>query len=226
MRAFFTTNSSTARTQHIWRKLFPRVVLSMLLLGGGIYLFDEYIKWDLFPKRWGVVEEASIFRSGQLSPRQIQKQLQKHDIDVVVSLMSPLPGDSAYEAEKKVSKAYNIDRYEYPLLGNGTGDITQYAAAITKIHESVQADKTVLVHCAAGTQRTGGVVASYRILVQGKPVNQAVNEMKRYGWRSKKNPDLLPYINEHMSELTSLLVENGVLDRPPDTLPILKTDSE
>ncbi|SVC70064.1 uncharacterized protein METZ01_LOCUS322918, partial [marine metagenome] len=174
MRAFFTRNSSTARTQHIWRKLLPRVVLSILLLGGGIYLFDEYIKWDLFPKRWGVVEEASIFRSGQLSPRQIQKQLHKHDIDVVVSLMSPLPGDSAYEAEKKVSKDYNIDRYEYPLLGNGTGDITQYAAAITKIHESVRADKTVLVHCAAGTQRTGGVVASYRILVQGKPVNQAV----------------------------------------------------
>ncbi|HBK75830.1 MAG TPA: hypothetical protein DDZ73_05455, partial [Gammaproteobacteria bacterium] len=72
----------------------------IFLVGGGIYLFDEYIKWNLFPKRWGVVEEASIFRSGQLSPTQIRKQIQKHDINVIVSLVSPLPGDSAYEAEK------------------------------------------------------------------------------------------------------------------------------
>ena len=226
MNTFVPTNGSINRKHNFWRKILVRGAFAIVLLGGGVYVFDEYIKWNVFPKRWGVVEEASIFRSGQLSPRQIQKQIQKHDIDVVVSLMSPLPGDSAYEAEKKASKDYNIDRYEYPLLGNGTGDITQYAAAITKIHESVQADKTVLVHCAAGTQRTGGVVASYRILVQGEPVNQAVNEMKRFGWRSKKNPDLLPYINEHMSELTSLLIENGVLDHPPDPLPILKTDSD
>ena len=221
MSMFSPTNSSTVRTRHLWRKILPRVVLSIFLVGGGIYLFDEYIKWNLFPKRWGVVEEASIFRSGQLSPTQIRKQIQKHDINVIVSLVSPLPGDSAYEAEKKAVKDHGVEQYVYPLRGNGTGDIKQYAAAIAKIHESVQANKTVLVHCAAGTQRTGGVVASYRILVQGKSVDQAVQEMKRYGWRQTKNPALVPYINEHMSELAGLLIKNGVLERPPDPLPVL-----
>ena len=210
-----------SRTANFWRKILIRTVFASVFLSGSLYAFDEYVKWNLFPKRWGVVEEAAIFRSGQLSPTQIQRQVQKHDIDVIVSLMSPLPGDPAYEAEKNAAEEHGIKRHEYPLLGNGTGDIKQYAAAIAKIHESVQAEKIVLVHCAAGTQRTGGVVASYRILVQGKSVDQAVEEMKQYGFRQNKNPDLLPYMNEHMPELTALLIERHVIDNSPDPLPVL-----
>ena len=216
--------ASTNRTSSLWRKIATRFGFAIVFLGGGIYVFDEYVKWNLFPKRWGVVEEAAIFRSGQLSPTQIQRQVQKHNIDVIVSLMSPLPGDPAYEAEKNAAEEHGIERHEYPLLGNGTGDIKQYAAAIAKIHESVQAEKIVLVHCAAGTQRTGGVVASYRILVQGKSVDQAVQEMKQYGFRQKKNPDLLPYMNEHMSELTALLIERHVIDYSPNPLPVLDVE--
>ena len=220
MKTFAFTN----RTHNFWRKILIRAVFAIVVLSGGVYVFDEYVKWNLFPKRWGVVEEAAIFRSGQLSPTQIQRQVQKHDIDVIVSLMSPLPGNPAYEAEKNAAEEHGIERHEYPLLGNGTGDIKQYAAAIAKIHESVQADKIVLVHCAAGTQRIGGVVASYRILVQGKSVDQAVQEMKQYGFRQKKNPDLLPYMNEHMSELTALLIERHVIDYSPNPLPVLDVE--
>ena len=78
-------------------------MFAIVFLSGSLYVFDEYVKWNLFPKRWGVVEQAAIFRSGQLSPTQIQRQVQKHDIDVIVSLMSPLPGDPSYEAEKNAA---------------------------------------------------------------------------------------------------------------------------
>lgn len=185
------------------------------------YLFDKHVKWYLFPKRWGVVEANSIFRSGQLSPFQIKKQVRKNKIDVIVSLMSPVPGNLSYEAEQRIIKTYGLTQYVYPLLGDGTGDIEQYAAAITRIHDSIREKKVVLVHCAAGTQRTGGVVASYRILVQGISPDQAVLEMKRYGWRHKKNPILVPFINQHLSELEILLIEKRVLDSARDPLPVL-----
>ena len=185
------------------------------------YLFDKYIKWHLFPKRWGVVEVNSIFRSGQLSPFQIKKQVRKHKIDVIVSLMSPVPGNLSYEAEQRIIKTYGLDQYVYPLLGDGTGDIQQYAAAIAKINDSVRDKKVVLVHCAAGTQRTGGVVASYRMLVQGVSPDQAALEMKRYGWRHKKNPVLVPFINQHLSELEILLIEKKILDDIRCPLPVL-----
>ena len=45
--------------------------------------------------------------------------------------------------------------------------------------------------------------------------------MKQYGFRQKKNPDLLPYMNEHMPELTALLIERDVIDYSPNPLPVL-----
>ena len=210
--------------RRFWQQTFSRFVVIVVLISGGAYVFDQYIKWNLFPKRWGVVEEAAIYRSGQLSPFQIRKQIQKRKIDVIVALTKPSPGDAAYEAERQATKDYGIERVTFPLLGDGTGDIEQYAAAIAKIHQSIRDGKVVLVHCAAGTQRTGGVIASYRILVQGKAPIEAVEEMRQYGWRPDKNPALLPYINDHMSELTALLIEKSVLEIAPDPLPILRGD--
>jgi protein-tyrosine phosphatase len=196
-------------------------VLWTCFIGVVGYLFDRHLKWYLFPKRWGVVEAGSIFRSGQLSSPQIKKQIKKHQINVIISLMSPVLGDSNYEAEQNAIRNYGLAYYTYPLLGDGTGDIEQYAAAIAKIHESTHEKKTVLVHCAAGTQRTGGVIASYRILVQGKPPRQAVLEMKQYGWRHRRNPTLIPFINEHLAELQDLLIRKNIVDRSHEALPVL-----
>jgi len=194
----------------------PTIILVLVLL----YLFDRYVKWKLFPKRWGIVEKSSIFRSGQLTPRQVRRQVKAHDIDVIISLMTPLPGDTSYEAEVELVQD-GLERYVYPLLGDGTGDISEYASAITRIHDSVQCHKKVLVHCAAGTQRTGGVIAMYRILVQGKSVKFAMDEMERYGWRPRKNPALVAYINESLEELLALLVSRKVLKCTPDEVPYL-----
>jgi protein tyrosine phosphatase len=192
----------------------------LLLLG---YLFDKYIKWYLFPKRWGVVEANAIFRSGQLTPIQFKKQVKKCNIDVIVSLLDPLPGNVNYEGEQKIIKENGIEQFVYPLLGDGTGDIFQYASAICKLHECVRNGKVVLIHCAAGTQRTGGVVASYRILVQGKSPIEAVHEMKRYGWRWHKNPILIPFINDHLNQLEDLLIQRNILDRASHPMPFLPT---
>jgi len=194
----------------------PTIILALVLL----YLFDRYVKWKLFPKRWGVVETSSIFRSGQLTPRQIRRQVKVHDIDVIISLLTPLPGNAPYEAELELVKD-GLERYAYPLLGDGTGDIDDYASAIARIHDSVQSHKKVLVHCAAGSQRTGGVIAMYRILIQGKSVKFAMDEMQRYGWHPSKNPALVAYINESLEELLALLVARKVLKYAPDQLPYL-----
>ncbi|MBO68897.1 MAG: hypothetical protein CL398_11375 [Acidiferrobacteraceae bacterium] len=193
------------------------IIIAVALL---LYLFDRYVKWHLYPKRWGIVEKSSIFRSGQLTPRQIRRQVTAHDIDVIISLMTPLPGDLSYEAEVGLTKE-GLERYVYPLFGDGTGDIDKYAAAIEKIHDSVRSSKKVLVHCAAGAQRTGGVIAMYRILVQGKSIKFAMSEMERYGWRPKKNPALVPYINENLEKLVELLIERNVLENLPSELPYL-----
>lgn len=55
-------------------------------------------------------------------------------------------------------------------------------AAIRKIVEMVEAaEKPVLVHCIYGQDRTGLVIAAYRMLKQGWSYEQAYREMVGYG---------------------------------------------
>jgi protein tyrosine phosphatase len=79
----------------------------------------------------------------------------------------------------------------------------------------------VLVHCAAGAYRTGGVVAAYRMLVQGGSPADAWAEMKRYDWDDSE-PQLPDYLNSNMAELAAQLVQLGVIDEVPDPLPVLQ----
>jgi protein tyrosine/serine phosphatase len=79
----------------------------------------------------------------------------------------------------------------------------------------------VLVHCVAGAQRTGGVIAGYEMLVEKKPVDEAYSQMRKYGHDPRDNPHLIDYLNAHMGELAKMLVDRHVIDRVPVPLPML-----
>ncbi len=165
-----------------------------------------------------MVEAGQIYRSGQLHPALVRETLAENDIDVVVDLQywEDKPG---HLAERDAVAALGIEQHRFPLDGNGTGDIEHYALAIQEIHAAVEAGQPVLVHCAAGSQRTGGVIAAYRTLVQGKPVDVAVAEMERYDWDPEDDTILLEYLDENIATLAQRLVALGVIDAVPDPLP-------
>jgi len=78
-----------------------------------------------------------------------------------------------------------------------------------------------LVHCAAGTQRTGGVVACYRLLFENANPDDVVEELKHYEWDPKGDMELIHYLNTHLPEIARRLAERGVLDRIPPRIPKL-----
>lgn len=189
------------------------------LIGGGIWLWEEVLEDRLIPKRLGTVEAGTIYRSGQLSPALVHRTLDRLDVDVVVSLCAEVPGLPEHDAERQAADDLGIERLIFPLEGDGTGDIASYARAIAAMHEAAQSGRTVLVHCAAGSYRTGGVVAAYRLLVQGESPEAAREEMLEYGWDGSA---ILPeYLNAHMRELAERLVRLGVIDEVPEPLPKL-----
>jgi protein tyrosine/serine phosphatase len=176
------------------------------------------------PKRWGVVEEGKIYRSGQLSRHLVREMLRKHHIQRVVDLTFDNPEDANHEAELAAILELGIERRLCPLLSDGTGDTHIYAQAVAAVAEAAREGKPVLVHCAAGTQRTGGVVALYRMLVQGKSPEFAFAEMRKYKYDPRSSPLLLEYVNAHIAEIAEDLVVVGTIERVPDPLPQLKAD--
>ena len=191
------------------------VVIALFLVFGGW----EIAKYQIVPKRWGIVEHDKIFRSGRIAPHLIRKTLQKHGIKVIVDLTEPDPRNASWRAEQIAATELGISRYNFQLRGDGTGNITNYANAISAIEQARKENKPVLVHCAAGVQRTGGVMASYRLLVQKQPPATAYAELTRYGWKSGHDRILLDYLNNHMNELAALLQEMKVIARAPRPAP-------
>lgn len=197
-------------------------VLACFLVGlAGTLLWSEVLKYRFIVKRFGVVEPGLIYRSGQISKWLIEDTLKQYEIAVVIDLNGIEVGDPHQPVEIETVERLGLELHRVPLAGNGTGDIRQYAEAIRLMHESTRAGRPVLVHCAAGTQRTGGVVACYRMLVQGKPASEACAEMIRYEWDPEDDRELLEYVNANMGELAELLVKNGVIAEAPNPLPVL-----
>jgi protein tyrosine/serine phosphatase len=176
------------------------------------------------PKRWGVVEEGKIYRSGQLSRHLVRQMLQGHHIARVVDLTFDNPDDANHEAELAAIAELGIERRLCPLLSDGTGDVHIYAQAVAAVAEAAREGKPVLVHCAAGAQRTGGVVALYRLLVQGKSPEFTFAEMRKYRYDPRTSPLLLEYVNAHIAEIAADLVRDGTLERVPDPLPQLRAE--
>jgi protein tyrosine/serine phosphatase len=203
------------------------IFAAVLLVAGVVAVNHEEVTAlrDRFvPKRWGVVEEGRIYRSGQLSAPLVKQMLHDHKIAVVVDLTFDNPNDRNHVAELAAIEELGIDRKLCPLLSDGTGDVHIYAQAVSAVAEAAQRGKPVLVHCAAGTQRTGGVVALYRMLVQGKSPAFAFAEMQKYKYDPGYSPNLLNYVNEYIAEIAADLVRDGTIERVPDPLPRLSAD--
>ena len=200
-----------------------RLILIILIVGGTIWAYDEFVKYRIFPKRFGIVEEGVLYRSGQISATLIKKTLQKHNIDVIVMMSGYDPQDHDKRTEKEVAEELGIDIYNFPLGGDGTGDVNNYLKSLLTIHKAKQERKPVLVHCSAGAQRTGGVVALYRFFFQKKDADFVLKELKKYGWKYKSNPKLPAFLNENMPYLAEKLVEEGVISEIPSPLPKLPT---
>jgi len=203
--------------RHRWFTL--GLCAAVLLSVSGWFAWENYLEDLFFPRRWGVVEEGRIYRSGLIHKSLVKSTLVRHNIGVVVSLINEECWREDQNAERQAVAELGIERIVLPLGGNGTGNIHRYAEAIAAIVRAKKQGKAVLVHCTAGTSRTGGVICMYRILVQGTPPAQALAEMRRYKFNPKKNPELIKFLNDNMGTLARMLVEMGVIERVPDPLP-------
>jgi protein tyrosine/serine phosphatase len=195
-----------------------------ILVAGSIWGWTSVIRDRVIPKRFGVVEQGRIYRSGQLSAALVKKVLTEHNIRIIVDLTTNDPNDPDQRAEEKAAAELNIKALRFPLSGNGTGDVNNYARSITAIADAEKNKLPVLVHCAAGAQRTGGVIAAYRLLVQKKDPVFVISEMKRYGWKPNSNPELLKYLNDNMDDLAIRLKQAGVIEEIPAVIPQIPHD--
>ncbi len=200
------------------------VAVPAIVIGLAIWAWFGIIRDQVIPKKFGVVVPGHIYRSGQISAPLIKKTLTKYNIRVIIDLTSDDPKDHDKQAEKQAATELNIKVLRFPMSGNGTGDVNDYASAVAAIANSEKQNQPVLVHCAAGAMRTGGVIATYRLLVQKIDPNIVEDEMEKYGCAIDDKPVLRSFLNDNMAGLTKQLKQAGVINEIPAAIPQIPRD--
>jgi hypothetical protein len=173
------------------RRFSLHAALIALAVGlAGLWVVEGVIP-DLVPKKFAVVEEGRLYRSGGLTPAAMKKVVTGHDIRLVVDLGAFEPGSRAGRREARTAEALGVARVELPLFGDGTGDPNRYVEALRRMRA---ADGAALVHCAAGAQRTGVAVVLYRMVEDGWTMERALAEAEDHGHDPAENTKLRPYL--------------------------------
>jgi len=206
------------RPRHLVR--IAVVLLVLALIGGGVAWWLDKGRHLFFPKNWDVVEEGRIYRSGRIYRGIVEDTLKEHGIRVIVDLAAGEKDDPDEVAETEAARRLGIRKVDLTGLGgHGTGDVDDYVTALHEIVKARDAGEPVLVHCAGGSERTGGVLAVYRMLFDGWDGARTWEEYRSYRIKPPDRPDLPDFVNETLPEIVDRLRALGVPLEAPDPLP-------
>ena len=213
------SNDAAAKPGRVGLRVW--IIAAIVLLGaGGFVLWRQVIRWDYVePRNWAAVEQGQIYRSGQVSRHLIRPTLSEHKIGAIIFMSEDKADRPDVQAEAAAAADMGIERYNFSLTGDGTGNPQRYVDAVQTMARCVREGRPVLVHCHTGAQRTGGAVALYRMLVQGRSGKDAYNELVAYGHDPEDNPKLVPYLNQNMPAIAKSLADRGVIAAVPADLP-------
>lgn len=139
-----------------------------------------WVGWTQFgpPKRFAVVEAGRLYRCGEITPRQLERVAHEHGIRTVLSMLDPAHPDSV--AERAEAERLGLRWLNVPLKGDGSSNDADRDQIRAILLDSQNAP--LLVHCAAGANRTGLACGMYRIHADGWTVEQVLTEMRTHGF--------------------------------------------
>lgn len=202
------TKAPGRRRRFLFRVALPAALtvaaLSVAWDSGYCSLRDRFL-----PRRFVAVIPGQLYRSGWIDARLVEDVLRDHGIGLVVDLTADVADSPERAAERSAVRRLGIDYRSCPLRGDGTGDVEEYANAVAAIAHAQARGLPVLVHCAAGDKRSGGVVAAYLMLVGGATTAVARGEIGRFSKHGLPSETVLHYLDDHLAEIAERVRDEG-----------------
>jgi protein tyrosine phosphatase (PTP) superfamily phosphohydrolase (DUF442 family) len=111
---------------------------------------------------------SGLYRSPRPKPNSYAR-LKALGIKTILNLQSR----GAASDERRLAAPFKIDVVNVPMSGLAQPSFAQLDSALRVL---TTAPRPILVHCLHGQDRTGVVVAAYRVVVEGKSPSDAVRE--------------------------------------------------
>lgn len=192
-----------------WARFWRNAAVIAAVVAFAVWFAAEGVAPNLAPKNFGVVEDGSVYRSGVLTSAAMHDVIDDHGVRTVIDLGAHEPGTAAQRREEEVARVMGVRYVRLPLYGDGTGDPNRYAEALRIMTDP--GAQPVLVHCSAGSERTGAAVAFYRMIVGGEPLDEAYAECARHRHDPARNDKLRPYLEKWAGEVENAFRGGGVI---------------
>jgi len=167
------------------RKWIVGLIVAFVLLAVGGAATVVIVLRDYPTHHFGVVRTGVLYRSGQpnsVALRRIRKEA--GSLKTVINLRGEQPDAKWYAEEQRYCEAHQIK-----LINVTMGDANHMHSNIRAVLEVLAdaANQPVLVHCEAGSVRTGFVAAAYRIAMEGWSLSQALDEAHEFRFEPEVN---------------------------------------
>ncbi|NLF39871.1 dual specificity protein phosphatase family protein [bacterium] len=174
--------------------LFVAVVIAMCI-GIGIVLASKRTP----VKRFHVVYEGRVYRSGFPTAAGLAALMEKRPVKTVVSLS----GDTTDEYKEfyAFTASSGVHHVSLPMGASRPPSREEAVAFLDALADSN--NWPVLVHCGAGVERTGWMIALHRVVTEGWTWEHALKEACRYGLNDGKERQTVDAVAALARELSA-----------------------
>ncbi len=160
-------------------------------------------------KRFRVVEEGKVYRSGCLTADGFREVIQKYKIKTVVTLWDEDPDPNLSNdrfsfrgiKESDLCKELGVNyKFIFVKINDNNVDHVFPPKAVKEFWDVMDDEnaKPVLFHCKAGLHRTGVLGAIYRMEYDGWSREDAMRELRSHGFGEFKANFANPYIRQYV----------------------------
>jgi tyrosine-protein phosphatase SIW14 len=143
--------------------------------------------------------------------------LQKLGMTIVVDLRGE---GGEVSAEKKSVEALGMKFVSLPWKGAGIPPRDELLSFFTMLRDNPE--QKVFIHCQYGADRTGVMIALYRIAVDHWTAEQAISEMKEFHYHSFMLPHLAKYVKAFPAALAADPSLAGAVPGARPGVPVVK----
>jgi protein tyrosine/serine phosphatase len=129
---------------------------------------------SLFGDNFRAVVPERVYRSGQLSPEELEERIRRHELKSIVNLRGEKEDRDWYRQELAVAEKHGVDLRSLDLIPERLPSRPDVVALIDDL-ESLP--EPILIHCSAGADRTGFASVIARMAKGGVPFEQARSEL-------------------------------------------------
>jgi protein tyrosine phosphatase (PTP) superfamily phosphohydrolase (DUF442 family) len=146
------------------------LAIAILLFFGGAYAYVHGAG------NFHEVEKGVIYRSSWLGAEGLEKAIARQGVKSVLNLCGEHPGDAWYDGETSVARSHGVVFRSLAFSANTELEAKQMAELVEALRD---APKPLLIHCRAGSDRTGLASAIY-VASHGGSYRKACEQLSLY----------------------------------------------